>query len=413
LALGLVCVACSGSDTDDPEGVTGTTKEVRITSGHDCMMMMGKGPDASFYFPYDGRGPGSLGRMALDCGSLRLDAKNREDCRALEADLQPGEAIVFFDADDTEASKFYLYDELVDVYINILPTDMIGTVDFCTGALEYSFDAMFEQVVFGKSQGALSIVSVLTTETVSGDYWSMTGRRLDEKDDLQLVSVAVTPPTGDPLTDLLLDLPTDAVSVNETHVDFPQGRFPCPGDPPPGVADEVHMIVGKEGRLSISSLPPFAYDGKGSDGVGRLGPVVDGRATVEFSQVQIPPLQMIPGWNALRVEIEPHSLSGEIDFCTGQIELDFDATFNSFMRYREVVSLSVKTTITTETSTGFSHTVTGERLDRWGDARLVGVAKVPRTDDAVTNLLLDLANDAVCELPVHLHFHGGERPTCP
>ena len=58
------------------------------------------------------------------------------------------------------------------------------------------------------------------------------------------------------------------------------------------------MTVGKEGRLSIAFLGSFAeypYDGKGSDGVGTLGPVVDGRATVEFSEFRIPPLQFIPG----------------------------------------------------------------------------------------------------------------------
>ena len=231
-----------------------------------------------------------------------------------------------------------------------------------------------------------------------------------------LVSVAVTPPTGDPFTDLILDLPTDTVSQNESHLDFPQGRFPCPGDPPPGVADEVQMTVGKEGRLSIAFLGSFAeypYDGKGSDGVGTLGPVVDGRATVEFSEFQIPPLQFIPGLDAIRVEIEPHGLSGEIDFCTGRIDLDFDSTFTPFMGDRKVTSLSVVTTITTDTSTGFSQNVTGERLDRWGDALLVGVAQVPLTDDPLTNFMLDLPNDAVCELPVHLHFHGGERPLCP
>jgi hypothetical protein len=381
-------------------------------------MMIGKGPGASLEFPYDGRGPGSLGRMSLRCSNLGLDGENLEACRALEADLAPGEAILFLDADDSSPSTFYLVDESVPVYINILPTDMIGTVNFCTGELEYAFDALFEQVIGGNIQGGLSIVSVLTTETVSGDYWSMTGRRLDHKDDLQLVSVSVTPPTGHPFTDLILDLPTDAVSVNETHLDFPQGRFPCPGDPPPGVADEVHMTVGKEGRLSIASLAPFDYDGKGSNGVGRLGPVVDGRVSVDFSQFQIPHLQMIPGLDSIRVEIEPRSLSGEIDFCTGRIdtgriELDFDSTFTSIVGEREVTSLSVVTTITTDTSTGFTHTVTGERLDRWGDAGLVGVAKVPETDDLMTNLILNLPNDAVCELPVHLHFHGGKRPRCP
>jgi hypothetical protein len=379
-------------------------------------MWIGKGPGASMEFPYDGRGPGSLGTMSLDCKSLELDGENREACRALEADLEEGEVLLFFDADDTRASKFYLIDERVDVYINILPTDMIGTINFCTGEVEYSFDALFEQVVFGQVQDALSVVSVLTTGTVSGDYWTMTGRPLDEEDNLQLVSVAVTPPTGDPFTDLILDLPTDTVSRNETHLDFPQGRFPCPGEPPPGVADEVRMTVGKEGRLSIAFLGSFAeypYDGKGSDGVGALGPVVDGRATVEFSDFQIPPLQFIPGVDAVRVEIEPHSLSGEIDFCTGQIDLDFDSTFTPFMGDREMTSLSVITTITTDTSTGFSRNVTGERLDRWGDAHLVGVAQVPLSDDPFTNFMLDLPNDAVCELPVHLHFHGGERPVCP
>lgn len=417
LPLLLVCFACSDSDPGDtPEGMTGTVKEVRTTSSHDCSMEIGKGPGASMHFPYDARGPGSLGRMSLECGRLELDGENLKACRGLQAALEPGEAILFFDADDTVPSKFYLVDERVDVYINILPTDMIGTVNFCTGEVEYSFDALFEQVIFGEVQDTLSVVSVLTTGTVSGDYWTMTGRPLDEEDNLQLVSVAVTPPTGDPFTDLILDLPTDTVSQNESHLDFPQGRFPCPGDPPPGVADEVQMTVGKEGQLSISLLGSFAeypYDGKGSNGVGTLGPVVDGRATVDFSQIQIPPLQFIPGLDAIRVEIEPHGLSGEIDFCTGRIELDFDSTFTPFIGDREVTSLSVVTTITTDTSTGFSQTVTGERLDRWGDALLVGAAQVPLTDDPLTNLMLDLPNDAVCELPVHLHFHGGERPVCP
>jgi hypothetical protein len=293
---------------------------------------------------------------------------------------------------------------------------MIGTINFCTGHMEYFMDALFEQVMFGEVLGALSVVSDLTTGTVSEGNWTMTGRPLDERDDLQFVSVAVTPPTGDLFTDLILGLPTNTVSENESHLDFPQGRFACPGNPPPGVADQVHMTVGKEGKLSISFLGSFVeypYDGKGSDGVGALGPVVDGRAAVEFSQFRIPHLQIIPGLDDIRVEIEPHSLSGEIDFCSGRIELDFDSTFTSFMGDREVTSMAIVTTITTETSTGFSQTVDGERMDRWGDARLVGVAKVPLTDDPLTNFMLGLPNDAVCELPVHLHFHGGDRPACP
>ena len=54
-----------------------------MTSTHDCRLWIGKGPGASMEFPYDGRGPGSLGTMSLDCNSLELDGENLEACRAL------------------------------------------------------------------------------------------------------------------------------------------------------------------------------------------------------------------------------------------------------------------------------------------------------------------------------------------
>jgi hypothetical protein len=41
------------------------------------------------------------------------------------------------------------------------------------------------------------------------------------------------------------------------------------------------------------------------------------------------------------------------------------------------------------------------------------VAKVPPADDFWIDLILDLPNDAVCQLPVHLDFLGGGRPLCP
>jgi hypothetical protein len=95
------------------------------------------------------------------------------------------------------------------------------------------------------------------------------------------------------------------------------------------------------------------------------------------------------------------------------MQLDYDATFTPFVGNEEMTSISVVTTITTETSSGYSQTVSGERLDRWGDALLVGVAKVPPTDDFWIDLILGLPNDAVCQLPVHLDFLGGGRPLCP
>jgi len=90
-------------------------------------------------------------------------------------------------------------------------------------------------------------------------------------------------------------------------------------------------------------MADYPYDGKGSNGVGTLGPLVDGRTTVELSEFRIPHLQIIPGLDAL----------------------------------------------------------------------LMGVAQVPFSDDPLTHFMPDLPNNAVCELPVHLHLHGGERPVCP
>jgi len=176
------------------------------------------------------------------------------------------------------------------------------------------------------------------------------------------------------------------------------------------------MSVGKDGLLSIAflgSFSEFAYDGAGSNGVGKLGPGRDGRVPVEFEHFEVPPLPFLPGSDAIRIEITPHKLSGMIDFCTGTMQLDFDATFTPFMGQEEMTSISVVTTITSETSTGYSQTVSGRRLDPWGDAYLVGVAKVPLTEDPLINMMLGLPNDAVCQLPVHLDFPGGLRPPCP
>lgn len=385
---------CSDSDSRSAvEPPLGTEREVRLTSNYNSVLSIGKDPIREY--PYDVRGPGSPGTMTY---------------------TGQGRADLFFAAEDMAVKNLYPFGEGLPIYVEILPADMSGAVDFCTGQIFLAYQAQFVPVAFGNRQGALSVVTELTTGTSSGDFRVVTGRPLDERGDFRFVSVAVVPPTGDPIVDRALGLPTDAVSEIESHFDFPQGRFPCPGEPPQGVADEVHMAVGKDGRLSISFLGSFAefpYDGKGSDGVGALRSLGDGIATVEFSQFSVPPLQFIPGSDRIRVEIEPHQLAGQIHFCTSRIDLDFDATFTPVMDENERTSMSVVTTITTETSSGYSKTVTGERLDRWGDALLVGVAKVPKTGDPMIDWMLGLPNDAVCELPVHLDFTGGSRPTCP
>jgi hypothetical protein len=384
---------CSGSDAEgERELPIGTVRDIRLSSHKNSVLSIGRDPVLEF--PYDARGPGSPGTITY---------------------LGNGRARLVFLAEDMEVTHLEIVPGL-PIGVEIIPTDQIGFIDFCTGEVRFSFDSLFRPYFFNVRQEPMSVVTEQTTGTSSGLFRQVTGRPMDAKGDLRMVSVAMVPKTGDPVVDDTLGLPTDAVSELEMHLHFPQERFPCPGAPPPGVAREVHMAVGKEGLLSIAFLGSFAeypYDGDGSNGIATLGPVVSGRANVEFAGFEIPPMQVIPGSDEIRIEITAHKLSGSIDFCTGRMELDFDATFTPFVGKDEMTSLSIVTTITTETSTGYSRSITGERLDRWGNAHLVGVAKVPVTDDFLINLLLGLPNDAVCQLPVHLDFLGGVRPPCP
>jgi len=390
-ALGLA--SCAGSSPETGSGNTvGTTRDVRLTSHENSVLSIGRDPVLEF--PHDARGPGSPGTLT---------------------DLGEGRARLLFRAEDLQATHLEFLPGL-PVGVEIIPADMIGTIDFCTGEVSYAFDGLFQPYVFDFRPEPLSVVTEQTTGTSSGLFREVTGRPLDAKGDLRMVSVAVVPATGDPAVDEPLGLPTDAVSELEVHLDFPQGRFPCPGDPPPAVAEQVHMAVGKEGLLSIAFLGSFAtfpYDGAGSNGVGKLGTGSAGRVPVTFERFEVPALPFLPGSDLIRIEITPHQLAGGIDFCTGEVELDFDATFTPCMGEQEMTSLSVVTTITSETSTGFTQSVTGRRLDRWGDATLAGVARVPATGDPLIDRMLGLPNDAVCQLPVHMDFPGGMRPPCP
>merc|ERR1711924_142693 len=91
-------------------------------------------------------------------------------------------------------------------------------------------------------------------------------------------------------------------------------------------------------------------------------------------------------------------LVGEVNVCTGELEMLFNATFTPVVGNLTQTPLSVATGLTTESSTGFYSTVHGVRGDSKGDFKIVGVAKVPITDDWLENWLLDLPNDAVTQM---------------
>lgn len=370
-------------------------------------------------FPYHDRGPGVKGTMTY---------------------LGGGKAELFFpEANITPEAvpPLHMLSILPDipVQVDIKSKDLKGTVDFKTGAVRLVFDARFVPNVFGYTYPEMAVKTDLSTDVSStkiAPQRQYPGRLLNSRGDLRLTGVAQIPkavstdrPLDAQFVNLLLSLPTDAVTEMEAHLDFPDGRFPCSPAPTDGEVG-VFMKVGQDARLSIAQFPPFAYDGQGSYGVGTYTLIGGNKAHVAFSQFNVPALDAIPGLipflrevpglGFVRIEIETHSLAGTIDLSTGQIDLDFDATFHPVVFALRFPGIAVVTNVTTETSLGLTHRVAGQRMDGWGDARLAGVAIVPKLTPAADdpqkaqkefiNVFLGLPTDAVCELPVHLDFVG-------
>ena|GEM_PF-2761621 len=400
-------IGCGGSDPSISNGggnepLIGTERGIRLTSHYDSLLRIGNPP---IEYGYDARGPGTVGTMTYKGG---------------------GKAELIFRTEDMVVTDLeFPFIPRSIAYVKIIPTDQIGEIDFCTGEVFYEFDSKFQPVSFGVPLEAMSVVTTQTTGTSSGLFTETTGRPMDESGDLRMVSVAIVPPTGDEYVDTVLALPTDTVSELEVHFDFPDGRFPCPGHPDPGIADTVRMTVGKEGKLSMAFLGQYVtypYDGHGSNGIGTITDNNNGVLSVSFADFAVPVMQFIPGLDIMGVRIEPNSLIGVIDICRGQIALDFDADFYPFNGDTEYYPMSVITTLRSGESLYHHHPdlepLVGSPLDKYGDAYLVGIADVPEVpaeeDGAwITNFFLGLPNDAVSELPVHIDFLGGERPVCP
>ncbi len=441
LAMVLACSACNkddeetlaaGLDSLKSESVAaaiGETRPVRLTIGHDSRLTIGKILPT---FPYDARGSYAVGSMTY-AGEGRAELYFPAKAEDLYIPPLP---------------MIYIADNL-PLRVDIAPADLTGTIDFNTGEVSLGFDAAFYPVCTALYRpDPLAVNTALTTEISCGEFMTVSGERLNEWGDLRLVGVAEIPESEDAFVNTLLTLPTDAVTDMGAHLDFPEGTF---GDP--FAEKRVRMETLKEGRLSIYQYPQFAYDGDGGLGEGTWEYVEgsDALADITFENFAIPALEVMPGiipnlagadeqyWMLLdalgydidpdadtvnlgfvRIDIEVISLEGQADLQTGWMELVFDAIFTPMIFGLEFPSISVATTITTETSAGLNHETTGERMDLWGDALLVGVAVVPQVtaDDATpvltwlegefVNLLLQLPSDAVCELPVHMDFTGQE-----
>lgn len=365
------------------------TKPVRMVLGFDNELTIGAHLPA---FPYDGRQGESIGTIR---------------------DIGEGRAEVIFKAENTVVPPLYMFPPAKFARVEIFPNDMIGWIDFCTGEAELDFDARFVPRLFNATMADLTVVTALTTGKSVGQFKELQGHELDQVGDIHLVGVAEVPKTDGNLVNWLLQLPTDAATDMNAHLDFPQGTFNCPGQQPSPM-QVAKLTIGEKGKLRISRWPTFRYDPIGANVRGQVSWVAGSVAHVSFppEELNIPPLKIlgskVPG--GIGVMIETQSLQGTIDMCTGEANLAFDAVFTPYLFGRIwETGISVVTDLTTATSQGYFREVVGELFNEWGDGKLVGVAQVPVTDDELINQFLRLPTDAVAELPSHIDIEGAEE----
>jgi hypothetical protein len=171
-------------------------------------------------------------------------------------------------------------------------------------------------------------------------------------------------------------------------------------------------------ELAVSIYPRFAYDAGGGGGTGTAAPLpgAESALAVEFdpSTLAIPALNFktasifgLPIPPPLNIAITPRRLAGTVQPATGIVQLEFDAQFEfTAGPLYAAPPLLVRTTLTTESSSGEIHAATGRRMaPGGGSARLVGVARVPQVGgDILLNAFLQLPTDALAVLSCELEF---------
>ena len=363
-------------------------KPVRMKLGYANELTIGTHLPA---FPYDGRAGISMGTIADEGNGL---------------------ASVYFSAENTVVPPLLMFPPFSFARVEIYPNDLVGWIDFCSGEAELDFDARFVPMVFGIAMPELSVVTGLTTGISTGQSKQLEGVPMNGFGDINLVGVAQVPKTDDPVVDWLLQLPNDAATDMLAHWDFPQGKFPCPtgnSDQPPS----VKLTIDPGAKLKISRWPTFKYDALGASVEAVVNWQSSSLVHVSFpaDQINIPPLKLlgtkVPG--GIGVLIETHGLQGTIDVCSGEVLLDFDATFTPYLFGRIWdTGVQVRTQLTTDNEQHGSPLLTASEIDEWGDGYLAGVAQVPMSEDDIINRFLRLPSEALAELPAHIDVTGIE-----
>ena len=79
-------------------------------------------------------------------------------------------------------------------------------------------DTQTPHTLTGHGRCGGQVITPLVTSTSTGMNNTVEGKQFDEEGDGFLVGVAIVQPTGDPLIDLILSLPSDAVTQMPVHL---------------------------------------------------------------------------------------------------------------------------------------------------------------------------------------------------
>ncbi len=161
--------------------------------------------------------------------------------------------------------------------------------------------------------------------------------------------------------------------------------------------------------LSIGTYPNFKYNANGGGG-NIIETKLKGKQlySLQFDRnnFKIPSLNWrttklfnIPLPPLLNIEIETTRLDGTLNLNNGNVSLNFEASFK-FSIWPNILApdLIVKTCLNTGRVSKQNKLWEGMSIQQDGQAILVGIAKVPRTNNNLLNAFLDLPNEALAVL---------------
>ncbi|XP_051138105.1 uncharacterized protein LOC127256245 [Andrographis paniculata] len=184
----------------------------------------------------------------------------------------------------------------------------------------------------------------------------------------------------------------------------------------------------KSCKLGISIFPDFDYNAESGSGSGlgsssttktsAVDRIDDKNGTTQLSvmfdaqRLYIPPMSFntarflgLPLPPFLRIDIVPEALYGTIDRESGEIELNFKAEFwFSVGTVYKAPPMLVDTVLTTEESRGKMRGGKGERMQKDGSCRLVGIATVDPIDDVFMDTFLGLPTECLAVLNAVIAF---------